>query len=148
MDECQDSPCQQGCRNTIGSYACYCNPGYIFTDQSTCQPVPSLSGGTAFVQSIIEETEPNSVEPDKNVDVLTKLVSAKAAEMAKVAIEQTMNSLKEEMESMVDNLDEQLETVKSPEEAVEIVGNQLDQALKARVSYKTSCHISVSDLKP
>ena len=138
MDECQDSPCQQGCRNTIGSYACYCNPGYIFTDQSTCQPVPSLSGGTAFVQFIIEETEPNSVEPDQKLEVLTKLVSAKTAEMAKIAIEQTMNSLQEEMESMVDNLDEQLDTIKSPEEAVATVSSQLEEALKARVLYEVS----------
>ena len=86
------------------------------------------------VQTFIEETESGSVEPDQKIDDLASLVSAKVSEMAKVAIEQSTAYLHEEMEFMVSDLDTQLESTDNPEEAVAIVGDQLEAALKARVT--------------
>ena len=96
--------------------------------------MPSLTGGTSVVQTFIEETESGSVEPDQKIEVLASLVSVKVSEMAKVAIEQSMGYLQDEMEFMVSDLDTQLESTNNPEEAVEKIGNQLEQAIKARVT--------------
>ena len=39
IDECREgSPCQQGCVNIVGSYACTCNSGYqLAADGRTCE---------------------------------------------------------------------------------------------------------------
>ena len=29
IDECKKSPCEQECKNTIGSYTCSCRTGYV-----------------------------------------------------------------------------------------------------------------------
>ena len=39
IDECAgDHGCHHWCRNTIGSFHCYCNPGYMLnSDGTTCE---------------------------------------------------------------------------------------------------------------
>ena len=38
INECLSSPCQHGCTNTLGSYNCYCNQGYVLdNDQHSCR---------------------------------------------------------------------------------------------------------------
>ena len=36
VNECDDSPCDQLCTNTDGSYECSCGDGYEITDEGSC----------------------------------------------------------------------------------------------------------------
>ena len=36
VNECDESPCEQRCNNTEGSYECSCGDGYEITDEGSC----------------------------------------------------------------------------------------------------------------
>ena len=42
IDECANSPCNQWCLNTVGSYICHCHIGYEVQGQNTCVGKRSL----------------------------------------------------------------------------------------------------------
>ena len=46
VDECTAGVCNQGCRNTYGSYQCVCNTGYQLGDQHTCNGTVTRAVGT------------------------------------------------------------------------------------------------------
>ena len=40
MDECQENNggCEHNCQNTLGSFKCYCNPGYeLHSNEKDCE---------------------------------------------------------------------------------------------------------------
>ncbi|XP_059162706.1 fibrillin-1-like [Physella acuta] len=63
IDECntQPSPCQQICTNTIGSYTCSCNDGYVIssTDQTQCDDIDECSAEPSPCQQNCTNTDGN-----------------------------------------------------------------------------------------
>ncbi|CAH2097282.1 unnamed protein product [Euphydryas editha] len=50
VDEClEDHPCDQHCRNTLGSYVCSCVEGYrLMEDRSSCTPISPVNASLIF----------------------------------------------------------------------------------------------------
>ncbi|XP_028676806.2 thrombomodulin-like [Erpetoichthys calabaricus] len=79
IDECDmEMFCQQLCKNSFGSYTCYCEDGYkLEADNYTCTEVPDTEDGSGLT-SITPFTE-DSVTPTTNITVTEESVISAGA---------------------------------------------------------------------
>ncbi|XP_028676137.1 thrombomodulin-like [Erpetoichthys calabaricus] len=79
IDECDLGMfCQQLCKNSFGSYTCYCEDGYkLEADNYTCTEVPDTEDGSGLT-SITPFTE-DSVTPTTNITVTEESVISAGA---------------------------------------------------------------------
>ncbi|XP_068433394.1 thrombomodulin [Clinocottus analis] len=63
MDECSFSYCDQGCKNTFGSYVCSCSPGYTLVEEFRCVQTEEESGGSGEPETPSDPTTPAAPSP-------------------------------------------------------------------------------------